>query len=622
MRVNGSADARRERSGQLWAAIATALWLTLFSGLIEIVIVEAAKRSHPMLRLSRDFAWMAPVALIAATLGAMLPCVLLASIWRRRPTLALVLFVPASLVFLNLLMLVPRLSHYAAAVMAAGLAFQTTRLVLRRPEGARRFVIKSVPILIACLAVVMALAWRPVRPPVARDAAAQPAPGAVRAPNVLLITLDTVRAANLSLYGYSRQTMPRLDQFAGRGVVFEKAFTTAPWTLPSHASLFTGRWPHELSGDYSSPLDGTYPTLAEYLAQHGYETAGFAANLGYCSYQTGLGRGFQHYEDYPRSFGQMASNSTLVRNIADNFKLRRVVQNDQHLNRVSAAELNARALAWLSTRANSPFFVFINYFDAHEPYLPPEPFDRRFGPGRARGQYSPLHRWLWDVSVAHRALTADELREEMDAYDGALAYLDDEVGNLLEALAQRHVLDDTVVMITSDHGEEFGEHGVFDHGYTLYRQALQVPLLVVAPGRVPEGSRVMRPVTLRDVPATIVDVIGLKTGAPFPGESLASLWNPLKSADRPSQALLSEVSRASGQPPWFPASKGDLKAVFYRGFHYIRNSDGSEELYEVEGDPGERNNLSALPDHRDILIASRAALREFDGGRSRFWTVP
>ena len=132
----------------------------------------------------------------------------------------------------------------------------------------------------------------------------------------------------------------------------------------------------------------------------------------------------------------------------------------------------------------------------------------------------------------------------------------------------------------------------------------------------------MRPVTLRDVPATIVDVIGLKTGAPFPGESLASLWNPLKSADRPSQALLSEVSRASGQPPWFPASKGDLKAVFYRGFHYIRNSDGSEELYEVEGDPGERNNLSALPDHRDILIASRAALREFDGGRSRFWTVP
>ncbi len=221
-------------------------------------------------------------------------------------------------------------------ILAAGLAVQTTRVILHNPDVARRLIRRSSPLFFVCFVLVGSAVWVSGSRPDARLPTAEVDSGSRRFPNVLLITLDTVRAANLSLYGYSRQTTPNLDRFAKRGVVFDKAFATAPWTLPSHASLFTGRWPHELSTDYTVPLDGTHPTLAEYLSRQGYRTAGFVANLGYCSFGTGLARGFEHYEDYRRSLGQIASSSTLVRKVANNFNLRRLVRNDQHLNRISA----------------------------------------------------------------------------------------------------------------------------------------------------------------------------------------------------------------------------------------------------------------------------------------------
>src|SRR5262249_43485980 len=133
-----------------------------------------------------------------------------------------------------------------------------------------------------------------------RRTAALPPP-APAARNVLLLVWDTVRAQNLSLHGYSRRTTPNLQRLAARGVQFRHAFATAPWTLPSHASLFTGRWPHELSANWKTPLDEQVPTLAGRLSSRGYDTAGFVANLDFCSRETGLGRGFVHYEDYPLS---------------------------------------------------------------------------------------------------------------------------------------------------------------------------------------------------------------------------------------------------------------------------------------------------------------------------------
>jgi arylsulfatase A-like enzyme len=586
------------------------LWLALVGAGVEVAVIFLQKRWQPLLRVSEDFVWMAPLALLAVAATTVALFTLVGRAWRPDLARVLALFVTSSMVFLNLLMLVPRLAHYAAAILAAGCGVQATRVVLRRQDAAARLARRSTPWIVGAFALCGSGMWVSLRPEAGHAAGATATSG--QPPNVVLITLDTVRAANLSLYGYTRNTTPEIDRFAEGGVVFEQAFTSSPWTLPSHASMFTGRWPHELSADYTSPLDSTYPTLAEYLGTKGYTTAGFVANLGYCSHETGLGRGFHYYEDYPRSVGQIVSSSTILRTVADNFRLRTLLQNDEHLNRVTAEAINARALNWLSTRTGGPFFMFLNYFDAHEPYLPPPPFDRQFGSGRQRGRYSPLRRWLWDPGMAHRPLLDAERREEMDAYDGALAYLDHHLGRLFEELERRKILGNTIVIITSDHGEEFGEHGVYEHGYSLYRAGVHVPLIVVAPNLNPVTRRVATPVSLRSLATTVVDLVGLGAGAPFPGHPLANLWR--HPSDQPAayhdltEPLLSQVSRTPGHPEWFPTSKGDMKAVAAEGMRYIRNGDGTEELYDFDHDAAEQHNLAQAPEHRAALVKARQLL--------------
>jgi arylsulfatase A-like enzyme len=393
-------------------------------------------------------------------------------------------------------------------------------------------------------------------------------------------------------------------------VVFDQAYSVAPWTLPAHASLFTGRWPHELSVGYREPLDEQSQTLAEHFAARGYATAGFVANLGYCSRSTGLARGFGHYEDYPRSLGQVASNSTLLRTVADNFNVRRLISDDEHLNRVTANDINRRFQDWLVTNRDAPFFVFLNYFDAHEPYLPPPPFDRQFGPGRQHGRFSPLHHAQWDPAAASRELDPVALTEEIDAYDGALASLDHQLGVLLDDLSARGLLDRTLVIITSDHGEEFAEHRVLEHGYSLYRAALQVPLLMILPGVVPEALRIPTPVSLRDVAATVVELTG-GTASTIGGTSLSRFW---LGDDESGSPVVSELSRPPGNlPEWYPVNKGYMRSLVHRGFRYIRNGDLTEELYALEADPWERLNLAADPRYADILREASTRLDEAGG---------
>ncbi len=431
---------------------------------------------------------------------------------------------------------------------------------------------------------------------------------------------DAVRAENLSSYGYARQTTPNIDRLSRRGVLFEHAISTAPWTLSSHASMFTGRWPHELSADHDTPLDNKYPTLAEYLRACGYATGGFVANLKYAGASTGLNRGFGEYQDYSRSIGEVASSSTLVRTVANNFRLRRLLQNDEHINRISAAQVSARALDWIGQQQDVPFFAFLNYFDAHEPYLPPPPFDRQFGSGRQDGKHSPLHHWLWNPSVRHHPFDGIVRQEEIDAYDGGLAHLDAEVGRFLDTLHRRRLLNGTLVIITSDHGEEFGEHGVFEHGYSLFRPSVQVPLIILPPtgGDLEKGMTVSRPVSLRDLAATIADVLGLNDGSPFPGVSLARLWENLGDFMPSLEAspLLTHVTPSGGQPDWFPSSKGTMSSVVHQGMRYIRNGDGREELYDFAADPWELGDLAALPEHQAVLREARALLQRLLSGGS------
>ena len=273
-----------------------------------------------------------------------------------------------------------------------------------------------------------------------------PPPGA---PNVLLLILDTVRAEDLSLYGFPQPTTPHLEALASNGVTFEHAISPSPWTLPAHASVFTGRNPHELSADWESPLDAEDPTIAELLSARGWRTGGFVGNLIYATYETGLNRGFVRYEDYPVSPAMVARSSLMVRMIVN--RVRRWLGLDQVLVWKSAESINASFLDWSRTRSDRPFFAFLNYMDAHAPYIPPPELSGKFGPARVGWATADLsNRQHWE---------AEELRVERAEYDATIAYVDQQIGVLLDSLESRGVLENTLVVVAGDHGEQFGEHG-------------------------------------------------------------------------------------------------------------------------------------------------------------------
>jgi arylsulfatase A-like enzyme len=566
------------------------LWFALLTGLIEVTLL-AIKRLYlgQIVRVGPDVVWMAPVADAAFFL---VPGVVLALLaWRRQSSRMFwsAVWVSAFLSFLSVSLLFHQLELYAKALIAAGLAVQATRLIVPRGAGFYRLVRRTLPVLVG-LIVVLTVAVHVSRAATFDRAVARLPQNAQRAPNILLIVLDTVRAQSLSAYGYQRPTTPALDRWAKTGVRFERAISTSPWTFPSHASMFTGRWPHELSADWHSPLDGKYPTLAEVLRDRGFVTAGFAANTFYCTSEFGLARGFLHYEDYPVSLSQTVMSSAIGRELISfslnrdfSFRVREWIGYQDIPGRRTAAQINDAFLDWAGRQpAGRPFFAFLNYLDAHQPFLPPSPFDEQFRGAAPRGD--PRH-W-WD-----RPWTPQEIKAETDAYDGAIAYLDHQLDRLFEELRRRGQLDDTVVVITSDHGEHLGEHGFMRHGNTLYMEVLHVPLLMVLPKGVAAGATVPEPVSLRDLAATVLDLAGVDCRDCLPGTSLARYWQPGRAADPPASPTFAEVSQGIRIPDRYPNAKGELHSVIADGLHYIRNSQGIEELYDLARDPAESHNL-------------------------------
>lgn len=584
-----------------------ATWFGLVTGLAEAVIMALPRLWSRWIYAGPHIAWMAPVA--DAALFA-LPALLLAAVAVLRPrlvTLPRVIFVFAWLSGWSLALLVPGVSPFAGAILAAGIAVQAARSSARHPDRVNASVRRSYPGLATLVAVLAASVyvwqWNGERAALARLPAAAP-----NVPNVLLIVLDTVTARDLSLHGYGRRTTPNLERLAERGVTFDQAYSTAPWTLPSHGSLFTGRLPHELSGDWTVPLDDSFPTLAEALGARGYATAGFVANRAYASYESGLDRGFGRYEDYVVSPGDFVRSASLVRFIATREVFRRVTGFYQHLGAKPATSINAAFFRWVPS-TDRPFFAFLNYFDAHAPYLPPPPFLTRFGPLPAERNPLRIDQWVFTLDT----LPDEEIQAERRAYDGAIAYLDDQLRELFEGLSARSLLENTLVIVTSDHGEQFGDHGLLTHGSSLYRSVLHVPLLVWLAGRVPEGVRVSAPVSLRDVPATVMDLVDAGGGALFPGRSLARWWHATGSSTLEAEPVISELTRSPIlHRPDRPNSAGGLQSAIGDGVHYIRNSDTREELYDFDADPDDLFNLlpsgegqRRLERFRAWLLASR-----------------
>ncbi len=349
--------------------------------------------------------------------------------------------------------------------------------------------------------------------------------GAIR--NVVLVSIDTCRADRLSCYGYKRPTTPHIDALAGDGTQFTMAMTPVPLTTPAHSSMFTGTYPpthgvHVNGYDHLAPSN---VTLAKTLHEAGYQTAAFVAGFTLDA-QFGLNQGFDTYDG---RFSEEEKPGAIARR--------------------SGAEVNRPAMAWLQDHAQRPFFLFLHYYDAHHPYEPHPPRTSPFSD---------------------------------DPYAGEIAYIDDCIGQVLDRLRALGVYDNTLVIVTGDHGESLGEHGEITHSYFVYQSTLHVPLVIRAPG-CGKGLRVDGNVSLVDIVPTVLDLVGLERPARLQGVSLRSALEGGAGPDG-NRSLYAESMEAAT----FACSP--LHCIVEGGWKYILTR--RPELYDLSQDPGETKDLA------------------------------
>jgi arylsulfatase A-like enzyme len=409
------------------------------------------------------------------------------------------------------------------------------------------------------------------------------------APDVVLVVLDTVRATNVSAYGYERATTPTFDRLADESALFLDASAPSTWSLPSHASLFTGLFPsgHGAHGEHRV-LTPDVPTLAEVLGANGFETQCFTANP-HISDGFGLTRGFQQQDrawagpNAGQSFRFIYRVLDLVGVGPDDKGGGRVVDNFEH---------------WLALRPDDgpPAFAFLNFLEAHFPYhqTPPR-FLARYT------ELGPLERR--DVSM--KAMAAQFGRDLTDAeadaiagpsidmYDAGVSYSDFLLERVVDALREAKRLDRTLLVVVSDHGEMIGEHHEFGHGPGLYQPVLRVPLLLRYPNRIPAGIRVARPVSTAGVYASVLDLVGI---APPRRPHVASLL-PVLVGKRGGEPVLAERFANHDFPTLAdsaPLAKRDRRyRVYRRGNEKLAvTSEGDRFVFDLDTDPSETVNLA------------------------------
>jgi len=580
------------------------IWFAIVAGLIETSILAVQRHlMHHLLYRSAQYVWMpsvgAMIVFVTVILLVRLAALIVTRLSRQDAAIAFL----SGLAAFSVLMVTRWLHPLAALILAIGFAAS----VARRPTATQtiaRIARRSFPGLVILLGGLVA--YGVLRPVLLERRALAAAPAArSNAPNILFLILDTVRGRSLSLYGYERETTPNLKGLARRGVVFDRAIATAPWTLPSHGSMFTGRPAQDLNAGRFTPLNDAYPTIAEVLAAHGYATGGFAANLAYVSYEFGLQRGFQHWNDYPISLTQILTNSSLGRFLllegysgGRNSWPMRVLGIEHWIGHTrTAADINAKLVAWVSAQ-HKPFFAFANYFDTHMPYVPPEPYLGEFGPVRHRSFLQRL-RTERPGKWPHRGNPANEQRLR-DRYEESIAYLDSQIGALLAELQSRGALENTIVVVASDHGEEFGEAGAYEHDSGLSFNQIRVPLLVVGP-RIPRSVRIERPVSLRDLAVTLAELSGNEASG-LAGASLAPLWSGSTTAH--TSPVYSALEK----------KKKSQASIVDERFQYIKRADG-EQLYDHLADPNETHDLVGTPVAAAVLDRLRALLDAQDASK-------
>jgi arylsulfatase A-like enzyme len=372
-------------------------------------------------------------------------------------------------------------------------------------------------------------------------------------PNILLITLDTTRADRLSCYGYYRRTSPNIDRLSVDSVLYTRAIAPSSWTLPSHASLFTGKFTssHGAKYDPKGPLRLTDAirgpsswkvyrarglgrdelTLADILKGTGYAT-GAVVGGPWLKKIFGLNKGFDYYDDAEIN----TLNGRLARQITD------------------------VAASWIEKSRHEEFFLFLNYFDPHSPYSPPEGFAKAFLPKD----------WI-------RTQRRPSVKEINARYDAEILYMDHYIGQLMRRLKSYDLYDNTLIIVTADHGELLGEHSKFSHGHYLYQQELHIPLLVKYPNKEVLPTRTDVPVLLNDIFAIILGRLGIELPPNVQAGVPPKIEHPLLAETYPLPVL---------------SADGHWRAIFEGPFKFIWNSKGRHLLFNLTNDPAELVNLA------------------------------
>lgn len=399
-------------------------------------------------------------------------------------------------------------------------------------------------------------------------------------PNILLILLDTARPDRMSLYGYDRETTPHLESLAEQSTIYTQAYSTSSWTPPSHASLFTGLLPcdhgvTQEAGSYPPKLSTKALTLAELLWEAGYRTTAIVGN-GILPANGGFSQGFEEYHEVWRLEPSV----------------------DQH-----PSERLLRDV--LERESDRPYFVFINLIEPHSPY---DSSDEFFGRYDRHPELEHLVHNDWQKHLLERAYSETEHEHLGDLYDSEIQYVDALIGNMLQLLSDHEVLEETMLVITSDHGEHFGEHGLVEHVFNVYDSNVRIPLLIRYPPLFMPGLRDSSLVQLHDLFETIPTVAGVGTRRQAVGVNLLAGV----SQDRPVFLEYYEpvhVLPRFGNDPKLERFKRRLQAVRRQDFKLILGSDGSRELYDVVDDPSELYDLSDREEYGDVLTGLTTLIR-------------
>lgn len=438
-----------------------------------------------------------------------------------------------------------------------------------------------------------------------RPSPAPPRAAAGQRPDVVLVSIDSLRPDHLGAYGSKAPTSPHIDALAKRGVLFRNAVSTTSWTLPAHAAMFTGLYDsaHGVF-DNGRRLAESHETLAEALKRAGYRTAGFFGGP-YLHPVFGLHQGFDTWD-------------SCMSPLLSAFDEQRILNGRNGPGRFSHADITGprtveKVHAWLETLDERPFFLFVHLWDVHYDYIPPAPWADMFDPDYV-GTVN-AEQFAFSPSI-HAGMDPRDLRHVLALYDGEIAFTDHNLGLILSDLERRGRLDDAIVIVTADHGEEFFEHGDKGHQNTLFDEVVRVPLIVSWGDRLRAGSTVDTQVRLVDLLPTVLAM----TGVPVPGPVSGRDISPLLSGGRlDEEPTLCELL----------VNRRDLRAMRTRERKLVAER-GSSDLYDLAADPDELHPLDSSPPHGDaertelarLLAAARTLARNEASGEDAAEAVP